>query len=92
MTTTNLAIPTVHLNGTSKDALVTQLCDAIDAIHAAGTALAKACPNGRDYYVQAEDVQTPGSAISRAMTQHEARMNKLREVATELETIAHAIG
>jgi hypothetical protein len=81
----NLAIPTVHLNGTSKSALVEQLCDAIDAIHAAGTKLAQACPNGRDYYPQG------ANAIQEALRQHEGRMKKLKEIADELHLIAEAI-
>jgi hypothetical protein len=81
----DLKIPTIHLNGTSKDALFQQVCNAIDAVHAAGDALAQATPNGRDYYPQGQE------AIYAAMRQHEARMTKLREVARELETIAQAI-
>ena len=77
-----LAVPTVHLNGTSRDALLEQLLEAAHAIHEAGRKLAAAYPNARDYYVQ------PGAAIAVAMRQHETRMNKLREVAGELETIA----
>lgn len=80
-----LRIPTIHLNGTSKDALLTAYCDAIDAVHEAGRKLAQAYPNGRDYYVQ------DGNATSEAMAQHESRMKKLREVAAELEEIANAI-
>ncbi len=80
-----LIVPTVHLNGTSKQELLDQLCEAITALHAAGKALARACPNGRDYYVQS------ATAIGQALDQHEARMNKLREIVTELEAIAEAI-
>ena len=81
----DLAIPTIHLNGTSKESLVESLCEAIHAIHEAGRALAQTCPNGRDYYPQGN------TAIQWALDQHEARMNKLREVATELEQIAEKI-
>jgi hypothetical protein len=83
--TEQLAIPTIHLNGTSREQLLEDLSDAIHAMHEAGRALAKACPNRRDYYVQGPD------ATKRAMDQHEARMNKLREVVRELEQIAFAI-
>jgi hypothetical protein len=79
--TTELMIPTVHLNGTSKQALLDQLGDAIDAVHEAGRKLAAACPNGRDYYTQGS------GATLLAVAQHEARMAKLKDVATELETI-----
>jgi phosphoribosylformylglycinamidine (FGAM) synthase-like enzyme len=77
-----LKIPTVHLNGTSKRALIDGYADAALAIDEAARKLAAAAPNGRDYYVQ-----EPG-AINIAMDQHEARMRKLREVRDELEAIA----
>lgn len=80
-----LRIPTVHLNGTSKNQLLEQLCSAIDAVHAAGRALANAAPNGRDYYTQS------GDAIREATQQHEERMTKLRSVADDLEQIALAV-
>jgi hypothetical protein len=78
-------IPTIHSNGTSKQSLLDGYCDAIDALHAAGSKLAAAYPNGRDYYVQ------DGDAIGAAMKQHEARLAKLKEVIGELEAIALAI-
>jgi hypothetical protein len=81
----NLAIPTVHLNGTSREQLLEGLSDAIHAMHEAGRALAKAAPNARDYYVQG------AGAINTALNQHEARMTKLREVIRELEQIVFAI-
>jgi hypothetical protein len=74
--------PTVHLNGTSKTELLDQLGDAIDLLHDAGRALAKATPNGRDYYLQ-----RPEGAINVAMAQHESRMSRLRSVINELEEI-----
>lgn len=80
-----LAVPTIHMNGTSKNALLEQYCDAITALHDAGRKLAAAAPNGRDYYVQG------GDAIRRAMDQHDARMRKLREIINELEKIAEAL-
>jgi hypothetical protein len=80
-----LAIPTVHLNGTSRDTLVEALCEAQAALDQAGRKLAAAAPNGRDFYPQG-----PG-AINVAMDQHEARMRKLREIVLEIEQIAEAI-
>lgn len=81
----NLAIPTIHLNGTSRETLIEQLCDAVHALHEAGRKLAAAAPNGRDYY------PAGAGAINVAMDQHEARMKKLREIIAELEAIAEAI-
>jgi len=85
MATEELAVPTIHLNGTSKHALLEQLCEAINAIHEAGKKLAAAYPNGRDFYLQGPN------AIVVALRQHDARMQKLKDVATELETIAEAL-
>jgi len=81
----DLMVPTVHLNGTSRDELSRQVCQAYAAVVEAGRALAASAPNGRDYYPQGQD------AIIRAMTQHELRMRKLREVADELQHIAEQI-
>jgi hypothetical protein len=82
---TNLAIPTVHLNGTSRQELIDQLYVAVRALHEAGSALARAAPNARDYYVQ-----NP-LAFSLAQDQHYARMQKLRDITRELEQIAEAL-
>ncbi len=80
-----LAIPTVHLNGTSREALLEGLCEAVHALHEAGSAMAKASPNMRDYYINGAD------AFIVAQDQHTARMDKIREVITELQTIAEAL-
>lgn len=82
---TDLAIPTIHLNGTSREALVEQLCEAVHALRIAGRALAAACPNGRDYYPQGEQ------AIQHALSQHAARLKAVDTVIGELERIAEAI-
>lgn len=77
--------PTIHLNGTSKEALVEGYRNAIHALHEAGRELAKTYPNGRDYYPQGEQ------AIHRAMDEHESRMNRLRGIIGELEEIVMEI-
>ena len=77
--------PTVHLNGTSREELMNQLLEAIHAIHNASDALARACPNGRDYYPQGD------RAISEALLEHAARMRSLRQVTDQLEWIAQAV-
>jgi hypothetical protein len=79
---TGLEIPTVHLNGTSKDELIKQLRDAMEAVHAAEKALTLAGPPARDYYVVGPQ------AVQSAMYQHRARMEKLADVARDLEYIA----
>jgi hypothetical protein len=85
MSDVDLMVPTIHMNGTSKESLLEGICEAVNKLHDAGRALAAACPNGRDYYTQG-----PG-AISVALDQHEARMKKLREIIGELEQIAEAL-
>ena len=85
MSTSDLKVPTIHLNGTSKDALIESYCEAIDALHEAGRKIAAAYPNARDYYVQGPD------AACAAMRQHELRLEKLKSIVTELETMVQAI-
>lgn len=77
--------PTIHLNGTSKGELLRQLTDAIIAIGDAEIAVAKACPNGRDYYVQGR------GAIDDALREHSDRLARLAAVRSELEQIAEGL-
>ncbi|MBO0784324.1 MAG: hypothetical protein J2P37_36440 [Ktedonobacteraceae bacterium] len=81
----DLMIPVVHLNGTSRDELLKQITDAIEAVNTAMGALQKAAPHGRDYYVQSS------TAIMTAMNQHYDRLEKLRDVRDELQRIGEAI-
>jgi hypothetical protein len=80
-----MMLPTVHLNGTSKEALLDGYCDALTALHGAVSKVQAAGPNGRDYYPQGD------KAIQTAMAEHEARLTKLREIITEIETIAESL-
>ena len=45
-------LPSVHMNGTSKDELIRQNMDAYRAVETALDVLSKAAPHGRDYYPQ----------------------------------------
>ncbi len=47
-----IALPTIHLNGTSKAELVKQVETAYVALNEAVEALRAMAPHGRDYYVQ----------------------------------------
>ena len=80
-----MIIPRVHRNGTSRDELLKQLADARQAIDQALEAMARATPHGRDYYVIGD------RAIIQAREEHFARVAKLSEVLTELETISEGI-
>jgi hypothetical protein len=77
----NLMIPTVHLNGTSRNELQEQLRNARKAIRTAIEALSAACPHDRDYYVQS------ATAGPKARDQHRNRLRRLVSVQTEIETI-----
>lgn len=81
-----LVYPTVHLNGTSKDALVDQLIAVTDALGDAQRKLDDANPNGRDY------VKPSKFTIQDALAQHKrwgATLHALRnEIGTVTELIA----
>jgi hypothetical protein len=76
------AFPTIHLNGTSKEALLEQQLAAIKALRAATDALSAAAPHGRDYYVQGP------LAFTVARDEHVARLTKITEVIREIEALA----
>lgn len=76
-----LAVPTVHLNGTSKNGLLEQITEALTALHEAERKLIATAPHGRDYYVQ------PGDAYAKAEAEHIERVLALRNVISELEHI-----
>lgn len=78
-------VPTVHLNGTSKQALVDQYQDSAVALAEAIRVISTNGPNGRDYYLQGPD------AIKRADQEHEARLRRLREVLADLERMVETI-
>lgn len=74
--------PTIHLNGTPASRLSEAYYAAANAIQDALTALGKAHPNARDYYVQGAD------AYSKADTEQEERYDKLRSVYTDMVALA----
>ena len=80
------AIPTVHLNGTSRGELLSQLSDAIGGCDAALTKLGRAAPHARDYYVQSDP-----DAFTKAQAAHRERLTKITAVRDELLEIAEAI-
>src|SRR6185369_3925741 len=71
-----VAVPCVHLNGTSAGELLEQLDNAVDAARALAVALRQAFPNGRDHY--------PTGTEQRAIKEHCLRQEKVLEVAAEL--------
>jgi hypothetical protein len=77
-----MMVPCIHRNGTSRESLLEQLCDARIAVEDAMTALAKAAPNGRDYYPLGND------ALRQAEAEHRSRADRLRSVRDELQALA----
>lgn len=81
-----MKIPTVHLNGTSKESLIAGYRDAYQAIDAAIDAVRLTGPHGRDYYVQ-----TDPDALQVAIIEHTERLRKLHVLKTEMEELAIAV-
>lgn len=80
-----MMIPTIHLNGTSREELIKQLLNASDALLVAIDKLGDASPHGRDYYPQGPD------AFLKAHDEHIARIGRLFDVKTEIDSIAEKI-
>lgn len=78
----DIALPTIHSNGTSAQALFDANLDAIQAVEAAIDAVQRAAPNARDYYVQGPDV------FPRAQLEHLERLRLLNRIVLELTQIA----
>lgn len=74
-------IPSVHLNGTSKQELIRTNMAALLSVTAAISNVQKSAPNGRDFYPQSPD------AITTAMAEHWERINKLKAVQEDFEKI-----
>ena len=77
----NLTLPTIHFNGTSREALLEEYQTAWSAVQQALEAVIAAAPNDRDYYVQGPE------ACTRAQAEHRERLAKIESVMTELHQI-----
>jgi hypothetical protein len=82
----SIPVPSVHLNGTSRDALIRQLLDAHDALRQAVETMQDGAPHARDYYTQADP-----DAFTKARNAHFARLAKIEDVQNELFALAEAI-
>lgn len=80
-----LAVPRVHLNGTSKTALIEQYLEAYRAVEKAITKVAANYPHARDYYVQGNEV------VAQSQREHTSRIARLKEISKELEDIVQGI-
>ena len=101
-----LTLPTLYLNGTSRDSLLDGYLAALDALRLAMEALQAAAPNARDYYVQAGDtffsstenkmklknwLEKQRLTFCMAQNQHFVRLARLRETLDELNTLAEHV-
>jgi hypothetical protein len=75
------AMPTVHLNGTSRDELLSQYTCAHRRLREAYETMCLAAPHGRDYYTQGQ------GAYSCAAADHTERLRKITQVTNEIEAI-----
>jgi len=81
----DLLMPVIHLNGTSKERLIEALCEASNKLNDAYEALKETAPNGRDYY------PIGPSAIITAQEQHHSRLRRLDEIKSEIDQITESI-
>jgi pantothenate synthetase len=77
-----MMMPTIHLNGTSREELIEQHVAAVAALNRALEAMARAAPHGRDYYPQG------AGAIQQAIQEHNDRVARVSLVFAELTEIA----
>lgn len=80
-----IRLPSIHLNGTSKQALLEGYLEAASAVFSAAEALSEAAPNARDYYPQGDN------AFKQAQEEHNARLAKLNSVLVELQQLAEHV-
>lgn len=80
-----MTLPTLHMNGTTKDALIESLCSASQALDLAYQALKETAPNGRDYYPQGP------AALNAATDEHLDRLRRLDGIKKEIDALTIAI-
>ena len=80
-----MALPTIHTGGTSRNQLLESYKESMTALRKAENVLQENGPNARDYYIQGAE------AFPQAVRDHEERIQKLRSVREELQAIAESI-
>lgn len=80
---TDLIVPKVHKNGTSKKELLEQISAANRALIIAIDRIDEMRPNGRDYYLTGN--------LKEAQTQSQAWLKKIHEVKNEIMAVGEAI-
>lgn len=84
-----LLAPLIHMNGSSADTLIDGYRAAHSALSAGLDALYACSPNGRDYYPQAK--QGCPDPFKQARREHDARIERVRQTLTEIESIVENI-
>jgi pantothenate synthetase len=69
--------PTIHLNGTSIEALLEQNRQVSRALRATLEAMSEAAPHGRDYYPQGSE------ALGQALAEHKSRVDQILSLLEE---------
>ena len=82
--TEKLIMPLVHMNGSGKENLIQDYTNAGSAVSEAISVICNAYPHMRDYY----PLDNFEEIFKQAREQHQARIDKLREVAVELHALA----
>lgn len=77
--------PTIHMNGTSAKELVDQQLEVVKSARELRRALARAAPNGRDFYPQGED------ALRQARQQHDTETAWVVSIVSNHENILEAL-
>lgn len=73
-----MILPTIHLNGTSREELQRQAEAAVRALDDAIARMSDAAPNGRDYYPQGPDV------IRTVAREHSERIGQLKRMRDDM--------
>ena len=78
-------LPAIHTNGTSRDSLIEQHVNVLEALREAHAMMEGAAPNARDFY------QRPIGELQTACEQHKARVERLRLLIVEYVEITEGI-
>lgn len=80
-----MQVPTIHLNGTSRESLLQEYEAAFHAVHAAYEKVQALTVHGRDYYVQGT------TAFPLAQAEHQHRLEQLSTIMHELKGVYFAL-
>lgn len=77
-----LQMPVIHRGGTPKEMLLEQTLEVVHALRDVRNAMAKAAPNGRDFFLAGPD------ALRVAETAHRQRADLVRQLEEDYEALA----